>query len=297
MRKGIWCCTAAGVLAAGGVYAAARYACCPESLIYRGLAAYAATMHPLARLSLAAGRCAHGPAAEQTAPQADVDDDDEVPAEPTPVAPETAEAPPPAVVRGPAPIVIHEEEPPVAEGATAAGGVELTGYHPLVQDPAEKDPTGPMPMPYCPGEEAPLIPVPVMPPADGESPLAAQAAQVFHYWMGLLGVPTEVKGGQDPAGGQPDCREDAHSQEHYSGCPYTGYDRPSPRCPATPAGFAPGKRSGPGECSEEPAPKKHKVRKPGECGRDGECPRPTGLDTMEYRRSDGGLNEYGPGPF
>jgi hypothetical protein len=313
MRKWVWCCTAAGVLAAGGVCAVARYACCPASALYRGLAVYAATLHPLARLSMAAGQCARGPVVAETAPQADLDDDDDVPPEPTPVSPEADDAAS-AIVCGPAPIVIHEEEPPPAEGSEAldpnewhATGVlcppatvEQAGYTQPVQEPANKGSACPMVMPYCTDEEAPLTAVPAMPHAD-DMPLSTFSATLFRYWLSGLGEPKEDKGGEEtaepaPADEPPNCQEDAHYHEHYSGCPYTGYHLPSQRCPVTPAGAAPARRDR-DECGETPAPKKHKVNYPRKSGRGEECPKHPDVDTMEYRRSDGGLNEYGPGPF
>jgi hypothetical protein len=65
----------------------------------------------------------------------------------------------------------------------------------------------------------------------------------------------------------------------------------------TPIEGVPTKRPGKDECSEEVGPKRHKANYPGKCGRSEECPKHPEVDTMEYRRSDGGLNEYGPGPF
>jgi hypothetical protein len=289
MRKLFWCCTAAGVLAAGGVCAVARYACCPESLVYRSAAAVAALMHPLAGLGLtAAGRCARGPAAEETATRAGLDEDDDVPGEPTPA---------PIVIREEGPAV-EESEPPQAQDHCTEPGATGTLCPPAT---VEQTPPCPMTMPYCTDEEARPAAVPVMPQAD-ESPLAREAKTLFQFWVDAFGNAKEETGGEETAeparaDGAPNCQEDAHYHEHYSGCPYTGYHLPSQRCPVTPARAVPGKRQGEDECSEEPAPKKHKAHYPGKCGKGEECPKHPDVDTMEYRRSDGGLNEYGPGPF
>jgi hypothetical protein len=282
MRKLFWCCTAAGVLAAGAVYTAARYACCPETVLTSSAAAATAAtrmLHPLVGLGVAAGRCLRGPAAEETATQSVPDEEAAAPNEPVP-----------------APIVIPDDEP--ATGATMPPATEVGEYpmspardcahvecHPCVPanaDPAADNqwatptthaPTCPMVMPYCTDDEAPACKAPAMPRADEEPAEPARAAE------------------------PPNCQEDEHYYEHYSGCPYTGYHLPSRRCPVTPIEAEPTKRPGQDECSEEPAPKKHKVHHRGQGAEEEECPKHLDVDTMEYRRSDGGLNEYGHGPF
>jgi hypothetical protein len=157
-----------------------------------------------------------------------------------------------------------------------------------------------MVMPYCTDEEASAETAPPMPRADEEP--AVTANPFFQFWMSLFGEPNEGKGSQEAAGparadDPPSCQEDEHYYEHYSGCPYTGYHLPSQRCPVTPIDAEPAKRPPQDECSEEHTPKKHKVHHRGDCTPGEECPAHPEVDTMEYRRSDGGLNEYGPGPF
>jgi len=57
------------------------------------------------------------------------------------------------------------------------------------------------------------------------------------------------------------------------------------------------KKRGKEESSEEP-PQPAKKQHPSKEGKSKDELRPTqGVDTMEYRPSDGALNEYGPGPI
>lgn len=283
MRKLFWCCTAAGVLAVGGVCAVAHHAGCPASIVSRGAVAAAALIHPLTGLGLTAGRCTCGPAGEETAARDDASNN-AVPPEPKPVAPEAVGAPPTAVAHGPSPIVIREEEPTEHEESGTTG----TLCPPATIEPSgERAPPCPATMPYC---------------TDEGVPTAAEAKLLYQIWLGLFGESKVTRGGEETAeparaAEPPSCQEDAHYHEHYSGCPYTGYHLPSKRCPVTPVQAEPGKHRGEDECCEEPAPKKHKVNYPGKAGKDEECPKHPEVDTMEYRRSDGSLSEYGPGPF
>jgi hypothetical protein len=316
MRKLFWCCTAAGVVAAGGIYTAARHGCCPQVVVSTVTAAGLHVFPPLARLGVAAGRYARGPAAEETLTR-DARDEAAVPDEPRPVL--AAETNRPA----PAPIVIAEEEPelcrpldpeacepprpecavaPMATGSLCPPAIVNgnPGQAPAVECRTEDQfPTCPMVMPYCTDEEAPVEKAPRMPRADEEPALGANAKVQFQFWVEGLKQGKEEQQTNGPAQGDdaPNCQEDEHYYEHYSGCPYTGYHLPSQRCPVTPIDAEPVKRPNQDECSEESAPKKHKVNHPGKSVESEECPAHPDVDTMEYRRSDGGLNEYGPGPF
>ncbi len=314
MRKLFWCCTAAGVVAAGGIYTAARQGCCPQAVASTAATAGLHFFHPLARLGVTAGRFARGPAAEETLTRA-ARDEGEVPDEPRPVQAE--------LVRRPAPIVIAEEEPaldrplnpeaceparpecavaPMATGklcppATVNGN---PGQAPAVECRTEDQaPTCPMVMPYCTDEEATAETAPPMPRADEEPAFGANAKVQFPFWVEGRKAGKEEQQTNGPARGDdtPNCQEDEHYYEHYSGCPYTGYHLPSQRCPGTPIDPEPTKRPNQDECSEESAPRKHKVNHPGKSVESEECPVHPDVDTMEFRRSDGGLNEYGPGPF
>src|SRR5262249_39174358 len=134
-------------------------------------------------------------------------------------------------------------------------------------------------MPYCNDEDdAPHAVTPRMPHADEVPPMpgAAEACELPEH------------------ADHPDCQEDAHYNEHYPGVPYV--------CPPVQSVPHSKMRSGeclPGqeECSEPdaPAPRLHKAHYPSKgIGCEG-CPVHPEVDTMEYRKSDGGLNEYGPG--
>lgn len=321
MRKLIWCCTAAGVVAGGAVCAVARQACCPQAAVSQGAAAAIRLMHPLVGLALGAGRLAYGPTGEETVALAPAEE--EIPAEPKPVAAPEPEGQCPAP--GSAPITILEEEQPAATGSILAfeageppmpGGCAVApvvtgtlcppatvaidpGQPQAVECPAE-DPasTCPMSMPYCTDEEATADSPPPMPRADEEP--AAAACSFFQFFTGFFGASkgsSEVQPAAGPGGDAPSCQEDEHYYEHYSGCPYSGYHVPSSRCPVTPIDAEPAKRPGQDECSEEQGAKKHKVHHRGPDASGEERPAHPDVDTMEYRRSDGGLNEYGPGPF
>jgi hypothetical protein len=165
-------------------------------------------------------------------------------------------------------------------------------------------------MPYCTDEDDPM-PKPCMPYADGEEKKQADDSAksedgAFQEWMKFFKAADEEKKDapaeelppptEEPQV-EPKCQEDPHIHEHYSGCPHT-------TCPYTGRSYpscTPATKSGQEETSEEPVqkPKKHgKKAKPGKgCKSKDDCPRTEGVDTMEYRKSDGGLNEYGPGPL
>jgi hypothetical protein len=108
---------------------------------------------------------------------------------------------------------------------------------------------------------------------------------------------------------EPKCQEDNHMHEHYPGCPSTTCPYTGKSYPSSKSNKKPEKSIEPlhkkvwdlEEASEVPPemPKEHgKKPAPGkECEGKNTCPRTQGVDTMEYRRSDGGLNEYGREPF
>jgi hypothetical protein len=286
MRKLFWCCTAAGVVAAGGVFTAAHYTCChPESVVARGLAA-ACTGAPL------------------------------LPEIPTPYsdcsAEECADAgcAPAADTPAPAPIVIHEEDATDAACPYDHGGevchhavlcpparaqcADLSGPTPAVYED-EHSPLCPMVMPYCADEDesAPEV-LPMPHEQQGQAALA-----VFDFWMGWFGMtgPVTSEASEPPADDGPRCEEDRHYYEHFSGCPYTGPCQPVPRKRAAPA-VPPLKGKGEDDCCQPPqALKIHKALYNGPPRLGEDCPRHPEVDTMEYRRSDGGLNEFGQGPY
>jgi hypothetical protein len=139
--------------------------------------------------------------------------------------------------------------------------------------PQDRPPLSAPTMPYCTDDTgAAASPVPN---SGGDN---AQTAPKFS-WSDFLkacgGCPDASK---PPPDGQTNCREDVHHHEHYSGCPYIGPDRVDP--PAAPKASRPGQGG------------KHRPRQ----GATEDCPRHPEVDTMEFRRSDGSLNEYGTGP-
>jgi hypothetical protein len=288
MRKLFWCCTAAGVMAAGGVFAGARYACHdPKATLAQGVAS-ATTVVPALLHSQLCSDCAAG----------ECETDEAAAAEPQPV----AEVEFPAPAGSPAPIVIREDDPAEEQapcdhaagqpGSTAAlcpaavvEASEFQGPTPAAFDD-EHSPACPTVMPYCTDEQVEQPPAPHMPYAQekGQTP-----EQPFSPWLGL--------GKGTGEGHMPPCQEDSHYYEHYSGCPYVA-PRQSEYLPHPAPAVAPPTGRGGDECWDmtAPAPKVHKVKyQAGPCGKE-DCPRHPEVDTMEYRKSDGGLNEYGPGP-
>ena len=313
MRKLIWCCSAAGVFAAGSFLSLAYYACrCPDSAVGRSMQVIAEAslaMQPLSRL---ASMAMHVNRANMPAQETVGSDEECVPDDPQPVAPErkeearlindindiTAEAL--------APIVIGEEEPMPAEPIPPAAAIEIPAK------PGEPMPANgcPMVMPYCQDDGEPPITPPIMPHADGDDdkPNEKKADDSenkdFKEWMKLfeeenkkdksptaeeLPAPTEEEEPQ----AEPKCQEDSHRHEHYSGCPrvtcpYTGKSYPA---------CEPPKQAGKEESNEEPPPHGKKPHHGKGCKDKDECPCDPSVDTMEYRKSDGGLNEFGPGPM
>lgn len=313
MRKLIWYCSAAGVLAAGGFLSLAYYACrFPDSVVGRSMQVVAkasVAMQPLSGLTSMAVRTNR---AKAGASAAATPIDECIPDDPKPVGHERVEEEESRAQKEDqflefmhdidvAPIVIHEDDPmPAEETAPAiAEPIEMAGIQ-----GHEIPPKGcPIAMPYCEDEEEEPVPS-RMPHADSSE---ETEHTVFKAWIELfeeckqddednspiveqLPPPTE-----DPQT-EPKCQEDSHLHGHYPGCPYTGKDSieqyykrvwnldPEDADPKT-------KKKGSEESSEEPH---HPAKKPHH-GKD-ECPRTRGVDTMEYRKSDAGLNEIGPGP-
>ena len=285
MRKVIWCCSAAGVLTAGSFLSLAYYAChCPDSFVGRSMQVMAeasVAMEPLYGITSLAMRTsrANAPAHETTALI-----DECIPDDPQPVAlDQTEELPEPKEVIEPdaAPIVISEQNfdveatPPVADTSSEIADM---------QDQEIPPKGGPITMPYCrDDEEEPATP-PRMPRTDAEEEMKHS---VFKEWMKLfegnnttsieeLPPPKELEPQTDPK-----CQEDLHLHEQYPGCPRTS-------CPYT-------RKKGSEESSEEPQHPGTKPKQSKDCKDKEECPRTKGVDTMEYRKSDAGLYEYGPG--
>jgi hypothetical protein len=297
MRKLIWCCSVAAVLAAGGFLSLAYYACCcPDSLIGRAMQVIAeasVALQPLTGLTSLAMRANQAHAAVQEAPPPL---EECIPADPQPVALEPAQEPEKGIEQAApgaekefveaAPIVIGDDDPMPREGEAVVVSAPLEADAMQKQEIPPKD--CPIVMPYCRDEDDEATPPPVMPHTEtGEE----SEQTVFKAWMELF---TEGKTNQDSKEdtsaaveqlpspleeglqAEPKCQEDSHLHEHYPGCPRT---------------TSPYRSKGKEESSEEPP---HSSKKPSLPKDKEERPRTKGVDTMEYRPSDAGLDEYGP---
>jgi hypothetical protein len=319
MRKLIWCCSAAALLSAGSFLSLAYYSyCCPHSLVGRAMqtiAEVSIAMQPLSGLTTLAFGTHHA-----NAPAGSIEEC--IPDEPRPIEPEPAHEQAECFVQecpvterafremDAAPIVIDEDEPmpPVVVDAPPLALMPIEQVQELPASDSQ------IFMPYCKDDEE----QPVMPnAADGDETKSEAAgeeadASVFKEWMELFEsnkgekIPTMEElppPAEDGMKSDPNCQEDPHRHEQYSGCPrvtcpYTG-KTPPPAATFLPYDYPsckPEKKKGAEESSEEPAqPSKKPHRRKG-CKSKDECPRTQGVDTMEYRKSDAGLNEYGPGP-
>jgi hypothetical protein len=232
-----------------------------------------------------------------------------------------------------APIVIHEDDPmPRQEAAPVAPApmmgqaefkdIEITvnkdNIGSLVFQGQEVPPKGcPTVMPYCrDDEEGPVTP-PKMPRAEGSE---EAEPSVFKAWIELFAEGSKDKAPEveelpppqeEEPQEAPKCEEDRHLHEHYPGCPrttcpHTGKDRTEKYYEREDYKRewelystyrkqvweleSELKKKGSEESSEEPpqlGKKQHHDKE--------ERPRTKGVDTMEYRKSDAGLDEYGPG--
>jgi hypothetical protein len=313
MRKVIWCCSAAGVLAAGSFLSLAYYACiCPDSAVGRSMQVIAEAsiaMQPLSGLTSMAVRT--NQANETVVPL-----DECVPDDPQPVALERKvdvllnSLTPDDVQPDAAPIVIHEDDPmPHEEAAPVAAATIVLNernFETADMQGQEIPPKGsPTTMPYCRDDDEEPVTPPKMPRADASEEMEHS---VFKAWMELFAEGSKEKAPdveelpppKEEPQEVPKCEEDRHLHEHYPGCPPT-------TCPFTDRNHveqyykrpwdldsnfdSKKKKKGSEESSEEPphsGKKRHHDKE--------ESPRTKGVDTMEYRKSDAGLDEYGPGP-
>lgn len=340
MRKLIWCSVAAGVLLAGGLYMAWEHARAhPDSLAGRFVctaSGAAIFLNPAAGVAPLVEHVMH-----QWAPAGGSEECVEIApgdearwqADPVPVGQEcdaheamklemagVMELPVAEAPAGPAPIVIPEDDAPLAAPAdenanvtpVAASTIDVEGE---VCPPA---------MPYCEDNSAPAPAH--MPYADeGEEPAGAVDVQFQCEHTDVVGKVAakgeaiaehakmkceclkvflqkffethECETGTAEGDAKKDggCEPGCHHCPHHSGCPtnycpYTGRTYPESAAPA-----ARRKKSrGGAEGSEAPA--KHHPHKG--CDEGEGCPMHPEVDTMEYRKSDGRLDDYGPGgPF
>ncbi len=321
MRKLIWCGAAVGVLLMGGLYMAWQHARAhPDSLAGRCLisaSGVAILLNPAAGVAPLVEHVMHqwGPAGGSEECVAIAPGDEAGwQADPVPVGHDgdahaamklemagvldLPAAEPPA---GPAPIVIPDDDLPPAPPADEDAAVT-----PVAATAVDAEGEGcPPVMPYCADGRAPA-PAHMPYAEEGEEPAgAADAPAAPPKCAGLMtflkkffaqhpceaGTTEEAEGGAaKDASGEPGCRH----CPHHSGCPtnycpYTGRTYPEPTAPAA----RPKKSPGGAEDSEAPA--KHH---PKGCDEGEGCPLHPEVDTMEYRKSDGRLDDYGPGgPF
>jgi hypothetical protein len=202
---------------------------------------------------------------------------------------------PAAEPAGPAPIVIPEDDTPPAPPADENGNVTPVAASTIDMPESEVVPAV---MAYC---EDGRAPAPAhMPYADeGQEPAGATDAEPAQpkkceclkvFFKKLFAKPEGQPGTTESAEEGETKGEDYHRYhpEHHSGCPanycpYTGRCYPEKAAP---------KSHGGEEDSEAPAP--HGKG----CDKGEGCPKHPEVDTMEYRKSDGHLDDYGPGgPF
>lgn len=258
--------------------------------------------------------------------------DEGIPADPQPLAPEPLPSPTQQVAHleplsekewEAAPIVIHEDDPMPGDLIAPTGP---TRRESAIVSGQEIPPNGcPILMPLCQDEdEFPATP-PRMPyakenerkPAHSRAKMSSGSSEeaetsAFKEWMKFFKKEKETKEEKlpseeelpPPTEEEPKsdgkCQEDSHRHEQYPGCPrvtcpFGGYDTREQYFKRA-WDFDPKmSKKGKEEASEEPPqsgkmPNSHKERT------DKEAPmRTKGVDTMEYRPSDGGLHEYGPG--
>ncbi len=325
MGKVIWCSLAAGALAAGSLLSLTYYACCcPDSVVGRSMQVIAeasVAMQPLTGLTSMAIRTNHAnaPATETATPI-----DECIPDDPQPVAIERQEEALQAqkeegfisglhkVEPDAAPIVIHEDEPmPREEGMPAPPAAIVLNernFEMAEMQGQEVPPKGgPTAMPYCRDDEDEPATPPKMPRSkDG----AGVEDNIFKAWIDLFREGNKEKAPEveelpppveEEPRAEPKCQEDSHLHEQYPGCPrttcpFSGKDRMEKYYKRVWELDSKLKNKGSEESSEEPPHSGEKPHQSKDCKDKEECPRTKGVDTMEYRKSDAGLDEYGPGP-
>ncbi len=325
MGKVIWCCTAASVLATGIFLSLAYYACCcPDSVVGHAMQVIAeasVAMQPLSGVTSMAMRTNHtnAPASETAAPLNEC-----IPDDPQPVAIErqTEEALRAqkeegfvfgglhAVEQEAAPIVIHEDDPMPGEVVAPPATIVLNerNFEMAEMQGQEVPPKGgPTAMPYCRDDDDEPATPPKMPRAEGGT---GMEQNVFKAWMDLFTegnkekkpeveeLPPPVE--EEPQA-EPKCQEDSHLHEQYPGCPrttcpFSRKDRREKYYKRVWDLDSKLKNKGSEESSEEPPHSGEKPHQSKDCKDKEQCPRTKGVDTMEYRKSDAGLDEYGPGP-
>jgi hypothetical protein len=310
MRKLLWCFTAA--LAAAGTLSAGAYQVCqhPDSLLSQGVCLAAEVALPVQALR----SLQHVLPSAQTSAVAEEPGKNLVPAEPKPA----AVSEPPVVAAttmsrvvvkssdtmpdAPPVIVVNEDNPAVPENkAPAAVASAPQTTMPMVDDSQAP----PAIMPYVSDEPGPQAKMPEV--GEEEDRGTEEKPSAFQSWLRFFTDPAcSHAAAKPPEAVEPEgtsgCQEDRNYHQHYPGCPYTGgcgdvcpytgHSKPT----ATPKQLPKG---GEEASEDEPRPSKkvqhHRVNKTTEKD---EPVRQPGIDTMEYRPSDGPLDETGTGgPF
>jgi hypothetical protein len=292
MGKRIWLWAAGGLLATGGVYLSARNACVTDGPLARVAAGTACTACCVlaSHQATETGEPGKPPAASDAGPTP------AAAADPAPTSP----APPPIVIREEEPPAAEQCEPDAGTNESAAGRtmVAASTDFPARPSPVAEDRVAAAPprMPYCGENVAPEAPAaaPHMPRAD-QGPADDSSWAEFIEACGWPLTPEESIEAAKAPDGPATCREDPRRHDDYSGCPCPNAARTVP---------VSGKRGAPvdkgadtcGKPSAKDGPQMYKAHHPGDWKkREEDCPRHPEVDTMEYRRTDGGLNEYGRG--
>ena len=300
MRKVFWCSLAGGIMILGGVLTVAHFAARnPDSFAGRavlsagrvaiGTSPVTVLSSTIARLEKSQAECEEATAGgEEHA--------------------EPAERPEPRgaiVIPDNEPGCLHPDIEPAFDHLVRVGHDDAVEC--LVGNPTEC----PLTMPLCDQEECEKL---GMPSSEGdfeeqeEAGTGSTGAVEKLFRLFERSVKKTAEGEIDPitpATKKPECREDAHHHEHYSGCPYTGHG--SMYCPVgshnhpmpatTPAPLT---QPGAEEANEPSKPEQHSsalgaIRRFTTRGIEDIDPAHAEIDTMEYRIADGQLYDYGPG--
>jgi hypothetical protein len=324
MRKVLWHCAGATLLAAAVCYLGAEFAYrYPNTLVGRCVVAtyhVGVRFNPVYRLGqVAAGKTAtvmqrleHVLTTPATTPAAAPSEAPAIPDDPRPLAVEEREEGPclaPGHLVGKVVIPPDEEEPavpvPGVTGDPMTSAAEEAEAIPPTMLPAADTTVTERRMPYA-DEDTTGEPTRTMPYATDEDDQegSRKINNLLHETFESRPIEGPDCGHAEeselPAGTPPDCCEDPNYNLHYPGCPHLG------PCPDKGKGpvrvpYAP---SAGEEQSVPPLPEADPERflqhKPSDMPRGDRtdyCPAPQKLDTMEFRRSDARPGEFGKFPY
>jgi hypothetical protein len=323
MRKWLWRCAAAGVVTAAGAFSAVYYAWHhPDSYLGRCFSAAAEGGMLVNTLSALGVATSEDDSTALAADGGSLIPDDPVPVLDAALLPAVVNNPDAVLVETVALPQITSSTPIVIEHTPAEGEAERAASDnaaALLRPPEEFGPSPaievaahrPMIMPYADDDDRLLNPMPF---AEAEESAADDPCTVFlHSWMDFFGKACESAAGfaLSVSEGLPSCEENAHHyDQQYPGCPNTGCPardyHPFDRFPvAIPRQAEPEPKTGGGEENSElmlrqltpRLQKKLRELIPGDvdCEKSGTGPKQSGIDTMEFRRSDRTLRELAPG--